>query len=345
MTYAKFIRLVASAALLLILGLWAMPVQADSMMDGYNTGFDGNATAYGVYQKAQTFTTTNSYYVSSLVLNIYRMNSPGNITVSLLNAVGGLPYGSAIVYGTYDTSALGNNTPGNVSISLSPVVLSAYGEYAIVLDCPTGNATDYVGWMMDSSSPTYTAGSRIDSVNDGLTWTIDNTDDFMFEVWGAVWMPSSNQIEDAIVVPNVYENGDWYIAVHYNNTEAGYPDGDVSSLYSFVLFDGTLDVAKFPCPAWGYMPASLYISYLTRVGGNLTWEEADIGVELRDELTDTAVYSYLFQPQDWETNWQMGLDEWIRATAQQMETYYGVDMYTEEISETSGNKTLPSGAG
>lgn len=348
----KIVNLLAVLILLalLIVGLLPGIASASTVKDYYNTGYDGNSTFYGVYWEGQTFTTTTSYYVDRVVLNMFEVDLAGNITVSIRSTVGNLPIGLDLASGTYNLTTLGNNTSGNISVTMSPsIVLAAYNQYAIIISV-SGNATSYAGWLADTTSPTYTKGSRVSSVNSGLTWSYDTTDDFMFAVWGDAWMPSPAQIEDAIVIPNVYENGDWYIGVHYNNVETGYPDGDCEALYSLVLFNGALDVAKVPCPAWGYMPGLIYISNLTKIGASLAWESNTIGIELRDNATGAAVYSYMLQPNDWKRDFKSvgsaDLDKWVRETAgQQMETYYGIDLYTETIPTDSGNKTLNAGEG
>lgn len=348
----KIVNLLAVLILLalLIVGLLPGIASASTVKDYYNTGYDGNSTFYGVYWEGQTFTTTTSYYVDRVVLNMFEVDLAGNITVSIRSTVGNLPIGLDLASGTYNLTTLGNNTSGNISVTMSPsIVLAAYNQYAIIISV-SGNATSYAGWLADTTSPTYTKGSRVSSVNSGLTWSYDTTDDFMFAVWGDAWMPSPAQIEDAIVIPNVYENGDWYIGVHYNNVETGYPDGDCEALYSLVLFNGASDVAKVPCPAWGYMPGLIYISNLTKIGASLAWESNTIGIELRDNATGAAVYSYMLQPNDWKRDFKSvgsaDLDKWVRETAgQQMETYYGIDLYTETIPTDSGNKTLNAGEG
>jgi hypothetical protein len=92
------------------------------------------------------------------------------------------------------------------------------------------------------------------------------------------------------------------------------------------------------------MPALIYISKSTKLDSGITWGSNTVGIELRYNVDGSSVYSYMIQSEDWQDT-TIDLDKWVRDTAQQMETYYGVDIYTEEISSETGNKTFVAGEG
>jgi hypothetical protein len=154
----------------------------------YNTG-DGTASAvYGSAWEAQTFTVGSvQHTVTSVKLKLYRVGSPGTVTVSIKATNGnGHPTGSDLTSGTTNGNTLTTSTSGEWrEITLTEYTLSANTKYAIVVRAPSGIVNNYLGWRADLSSPTYTGGNREYSLNSGTSWAADPLTDLMFEVWGS----------------------------------------------------------------------------------------------------------------------------------------------------------------
>jgi len=154
----------------------------------YNTGDDSYVSIYGDIWKAQTFTPSTNHKVTSVKLLLYRVGSPGTVTVSIRATTDGKPTGADLCVGTTDGNTLTTNTAGEWrEITLgNGYDLSADTQYAIVIRALNAISTNRVVWCLDASSPTYGDGTYVYSSDSGDSWTVDNARDCMFEEWGVV---------------------------------------------------------------------------------------------------------------------------------------------------------------
>lgn len=150
----------------------------------YDTGDDSAAEQYGDVEVAQTFTISSAATLSGIDVLVYREGTPGTVSVGLYTTdVDGKP--DSFVRSTgFNGDALTEDTAGEwKSIAFSGGQLVAAGVYAIRIS-GGDDVSNSVHWREDSSSPSYAGGSRIDSVDNGVNWTIDTTSDLMFRVNG-----------------------------------------------------------------------------------------------------------------------------------------------------------------
>jgi hypothetical protein len=151
----------------------------------YNTGDDdwgGNRGTSACWQ-AQTFTAAvTGHTVSTVKIKACRVGSPGTFTLSIRTTSNGLPTGSDLTSGNVNAN-LWSTTPTWISIPVTQYSLSANTKYAIVCRSSNGDANNYFCWRCDTTSPSYTGGNRAYSLNSGSSWSADNNQDFMFEVW------------------------------------------------------------------------------------------------------------------------------------------------------------------
>ena len=322
--------------LLLTPTTYATPTEQTS----FTTGDDADAVIYGVNWEAQTFTVSDSltHSVSAIQIKAWRTGSPGTITASIRATSGDNVTGADLASGTYDGDTITTSTPGEwITIYMTTwLVLAPDTTYGLVIRATEGGSSDYVNWRMDASGPTYADGSRVSSTDSGVSWAIDTTDDMMFAIWGE----TTFEILDAAVFPSVFEEGDRYITLLYNcMVPPNYPGEDSTIYFSIVLFDGATEFAKIPLPAWGYKPTAIYLS--ANAASSLTWGSSSVGLAL-DENGGDMEATYMLQPGDWADDiWE--LDSWVRATAQEIEDFYGVDIITNTIPKADGNITLESG--
>jgi len=158
-----------------------------TLYEYYNTGNDSYGTLYGAIWRAQTFTPATAHKVTSVKLKLYRVGSPGTVTVSIrATDASGHPTGSDLCSGTIDGNTLTTATAGAwYEITLGAGYnLSASTKYAIVARAPSGNTSNYVQWLVDSTSATYAGGCCEYSTDSGSSWTSLTDYDFMFEDWG-----------------------------------------------------------------------------------------------------------------------------------------------------------------
>ena len=159
----------------------------DSLFEYYNTGDGLYSTLWSYYWYGQTFTIgTTAHNVTSVKLKMYRVNSPGNVTVSIraTNATG-YPTGSDLTSGVIDGNTFTTDSSGLwYQINVIEYALSAATKYAIIANAKDATGANYARWRIDQISPTYTGGSWGQSVDSGVSWTLGIDKDFMFEIWG-----------------------------------------------------------------------------------------------------------------------------------------------------------------
>lgn len=339
------------ALLGLILGLvLAFSVQAfaSTQYENYTTDEDLAAHVYSSFWYSQTFYTDDitPHSVTDVKLRLYKTGNPGFFTVAIYSTIAGAPdtpyLNSPIASGTYDGDSLTGNVAGAwYDIPMTgETSLAMTTKYAIVIQCSlvTSDNANSVYWLYDDGDGAYADGSFWYKV--GFVWTEDSGSDFMFDLYGN----PSLEIYGANVFSNVYEQGDWYITVYYNDVVApGYPNGDPKLWFNLYLSDSTNPVAQVKLPAWGHKPASIYLSAASVSALSYGWGSGYFGVVLNgtNKFVSPPGTGYWFVSTDWKGSDLTQFDSWVRTTAQAIETYYGTDLYTESV----GGVTLPAGQG
>jgi hypothetical protein len=140
---------------------------------------------------AQTFTLSASHKITKVVLKLYRVGSPGTISVSIQGVDGnGKPDGTSVSTGTLDGDTLTTNSDGTwYDVTMSSALLVTGTQYAIVAFALSGDDDNRVGWRTDSSAASYSGGSYYSTTDGGTTWDIVATSDYMFEEWGNPFNP------------------------------------------------------------------------------------------------------------------------------------------------------------
>lgn len=150
----------------------------------YITGDNAATGTYGVNWWAQTFTPLTAHTITSVKLKLYRLGSPGTVTVSIRATSGGKPIDADLTSGTTDGDTLTDSSSGEWrEITLTNYALSVDTQYAIVIRALTGDENNYVGLRYDTTG-TYTGGNATLSADSGGYWTTYAAFDFMFEDWG-----------------------------------------------------------------------------------------------------------------------------------------------------------------
>ncbi len=156
----------------------------DSAPDGHASLYVSGATDR---QGAQSFTTTDSYSISSVKVLIYRINSPGTYTVSIRAASGDAPTGGDLASGEFEGSSITTNVAGEwKEITFdTPYELSSTTKYTIVIRYTGGgDSGGSIEWLGVGGSSSYPAGQGTYSFTGGSTWSALSRD-FNFETWGS----------------------------------------------------------------------------------------------------------------------------------------------------------------
>ena len=194
----KGLSILVALALALSLVVVAFPmagtVAADTLCEHYNTG-DMMSTV-GIWQheqQAQTFIAESNHSVSKVRLKLYRIGSPGTITVSIRATTGGKPVGGDLTSGTTN----GNTLPADFvgawrEINLTPYSLNSGIKYAIVVRALSASSGNYVYWRLVYTGG-YANGTNEHSWDYGSTWQT-TTSDCMFEVYSPGDPPSASEV-------------------------------------------------------------------------------------------------------------------------------------------------------
>ena len=149
----------------------------------YNTGDDDGRTCSGVYWRGQTFTPDTIHTITSVKLLLYKISAPGTITVSIRDTSSDLPTGIDRCSGTTDGNTLTTNSAGEwreISLGAGYSLLASI-QYAIVVRA----VSPFLVLRVDETSPTYSGGTYVYSLDSGSSWAKIDTTDLMFEEWGA----------------------------------------------------------------------------------------------------------------------------------------------------------------
>jgi len=158
-----------------------------TLYEYYNTGDDGGTNINDAAKwMAQTFTPATAHKITSVKLKLYRVGSPGTITVSIkATDENGHPTGADLCSGTTDGDTLTDSSPGEWrEITLGAGYdLSADTKYAIVVRAANANTDNRFYWRLNTTG-SYAGGNTEYSSNSGSSWTTYADYDYMFEDWG-----------------------------------------------------------------------------------------------------------------------------------------------------------------
>jgi hypothetical protein len=161
----------------------AQPYLLDyNMVDNVNT-----KGISSIYWKAQTFTVGN--YDENITAIRLRMHRPVGsvpliVTVSLRATAEGSVTGANLANGTIAGSSFTTDSNGVwYTIPITPYVLSANTQYAIVVNAATTTYDNRVSWRYDSTG-SYEGGQMWESSDSGATWANTTAADFLFQLYG-----------------------------------------------------------------------------------------------------------------------------------------------------------------
>ena len=148
----------------------------------YIGGDNSDNSTFGNNWFAQTFTPTITESINGVWLKGYRVGTPNDITVGVRATVASLPTGADLVSGSINGSVFTTDTDGDwYQWTFSEDQILASGtEYSLVVRASTGNVANYFAWRKNNAG-TYADGQMAYSINAGVAWTANATDDFIFQ--------------------------------------------------------------------------------------------------------------------------------------------------------------------
>ena len=157
-----------------------------SLYERYNTGDNTGENSLDSQWLAQTFTigdtgSNETFNLTGVSLKLSKSGSPTDINISILAVNSGTPNSTVLVRKEVDASSFSGAWE---NITFDSIITLQKGEtYAISVENPSADP-NLVNWKADSTSPPYTGGQGFLSSDDGDSWEVIGSKDFMFEVWG-----------------------------------------------------------------------------------------------------------------------------------------------------------------
>lgn len=145
--------------------------------------------------QAQTFTPVEAYKITSVKIRVYRLGSPGTLTVSIRAVDGDAhPVAPDLCVGTINANAFTIDANGVIyEISLgNGVDLEPTTQYGVVCRALTGDSSNGVYWRKYTTSDKCPGGRMTMSLNSGASWFVVNYDHW-YETWGEVMPPTIGQ--------------------------------------------------------------------------------------------------------------------------------------------------------
>lgn len=280
---------------------------------------------YGQNWAMQSFTVNDTAHtLTSVDLWLSRMNSPGDVTITIQRAgADGLPYGTILSTGVIPAQYTGNinpiaaNTTARYNIPLSiPISLLPSTRYCVTVKALMGDYNNYL-LVANRNTGTYGYGIGYSSVDNGLNWTNTGTD-FLFDLWGK----SCLQVDIGQVFSGYKQTDDWlFVFLCDNKYPPYYPDLPPNQYFAYQLVDEYNTVlAQSACENWGMAPGSLYLN--PTVASVLTWQ-GDYRLRLVNIQNDDIYMEYALQTVDWKGTDLDLLDEWVFASANRISNYTG----------------------
>lgn len=343
---------VAFMIALLIVPLFSNTISATTPTLQENLLIGGDAASathiYGSNVVGMQFTSlVSAHSLTSIGVGLYRVGSPGYINISLYTAAAGVPV-TELTSVTYNGNNLGTAYSSVIKMDLLSEYFSMSGstQYAVVVSAPYGDSSNYVLWEADSGGGLADAvGSH--STDGGYTWASDSPVDYLFGIWGNV----SLSIVSVKAFQHYLTSGDLLITAEVINNYPPYASSslyDPTQLFAVQLLDltGTNVLASVPLVSWGDFPESIYlspssVSSLT-IGGAYIFRV--IGT-----FSPYPSVTYALTSGDWQgdmvSNNYVYFNQWVKATAQNMELTYQLDSGTLISLLTGGGWTLTSSGG
>ena len=152
--------------------------------ESHDTGDDDYLSAFGVYWKGQSFTTTSAFTCTQAKIKAYRIGTPETATLSIYATDGsGLPTGASLADATFDADTFTTSSPGAwyTFLFTSNVELTDATKYALVLKAPAGTGiSDAIRWRNSPSA--YAGGNGLSSNNSGRGFELFSTL-LVCEIW------------------------------------------------------------------------------------------------------------------------------------------------------------------
>ncbi len=132
--------------------------------------------------------TTSAYTAARAVIKCHRVQDDvlGDITFALYLADGNhKPTGSALASGTRSGNYVSELSTGSSWLGCTfdnAVALSDATEYVLVIHGTSLDADSRLSWRTDGTAGYGGTGARVYSTDGGSSWTVDDTDDFLFAI-------------------------------------------------------------------------------------------------------------------------------------------------------------------
>src|SRR5574343_284481 len=128
-------------------------------------------------QIAQSFTATSTGVFSGINGLFARTGDPKTIMFHLAPmTASGFVSSTYLSTASFDSSLLTNSYSQWTHIPMPPVNIISGTKYAIIVECPRADSSNWVGWSADAINPNYPEGAAYLSKDNGKTWAFTTPD-------------------------------------------------------------------------------------------------------------------------------------------------------------------------
>jgi hypothetical protein len=267
----RFLSILVLAVLIgsLLSAFVPSPVLADDPFESYTTGDDQYYYTYTTNWRAQVFTASDNYTITSVKLFLYRTaDDPGTLYASIRNVASDKPTGGDLCVGNRSATDLPTGSP---YMWATFTFSSGYGltegvQYAIVFRAPSGTGTSCAAKIRyDDTAASYSGGDLCLSNDGGSGWTAYSGDDALFETYGEGGTPNEPTMDtlSASSIGETYAllNGEILNIGNSTVTQRGfqYYDIDVDSLWEHAWNEtGSYGIGTFSHNLTSLIPGHTY---------------------------------------------------------------------------------------
>lgn len=331
----RFIGLALIVQILLVglLGISIAYADTESALTQFDPDVDvtGNAT-FAIYANTiagQTFTPVMPYVASYIAVYGHITGNPVYVLVQLRTSDGTVVATAKptknLVYHWLSTKSeanmpsayfTGNESGSWIICELDHSArLEAGTIYAVVVKAPAGDSVNNFSWHYDDGGAPYGGGTASTSTDGGANWSVQSTDDFMFEIWG----DSGLLIHSVNVYKDFNATGDWLIVGSYlNKAETHYHSDDIEQYFRVQLIDNNTSssVAETVLRSWDASVFSLYIN--ANDASVLEWESGNYTVRIQATYGSNFYVDHDIASTEFVGSVLTFLDKWCISQAQWM---------------------------
>ena len=172
-----------------------------SLRDFYNTPSLNDTKCDAANDRTFShFNATSSYGAVSVKIKVFRVGSPGTVTIGMWAALDSvtpghfIPTGSVLASNTFNGNTITTDTAGEwiEIVFSSTATIVASSDFGILMNAPSSNASNYMEWKSDDGNQSHPFAIYVSS-NGGASYSRLQNWGSMYEVYDAKSIPNDKK--------------------------------------------------------------------------------------------------------------------------------------------------------